>query len=81
MSLEILSGPEALHLVSLFTQLSYISQVNCVLICAFCDLLLSSVRPSSVCHGYFRITHMHVPGWFMMSSQMGACLWNDVCWV
>ena len=48
-------------------------------ICVFGGPLFSSVRPSSVCHGYFPTTHMHVVGWSIMSSQIGVCLWNDVC--
>jgi hypothetical protein len=70
MSLGILSGPGVLPLVSLFTQLSYISLVNCELICAFWAPRLSSMIRSYECHGYFRIAHLHVRGWSIVSSQM-----------
>ena len=32
-----------------------------------------------VCDGYLRIGHMHVFGWFVISSHKDNCLWNDVC--
>ena len=81
MSLGILSSPGALPLVSRLTQLSYSFRVNCVFICVFCGLLFSRMRPSSMCHRYFLTAHMHVSRWYVMSSQIGACLWNDVCWM
>jgi hypothetical protein len=74
MSLGMLSGPGVLPLVNLFTQLSYISLVNCGLICDSWGPRLSNMIPSCECHGYFRIAHMHVCEWSMMSSHMGACL-------
>ena len=34
-----------------------------------------------MCEGYLRIAHRHVVGWFMVSSQLGACRWTDDCCV
>jgi hypothetical protein len=74
MLLGMLSGPGILPLVNLFKQLSYISLVNCMLIWAFWGPRLSNMIRSCECHGYFRIAHMHVGGWSLMSSQIGVYL-------
>lgn len=62
MSLGMLSGPGALPLVSLFTHLSYVVRVNCVVMCGLGGPLLSRMIPSCVCQGYLRIAHRHVGG-------------------
>ena len=72
MSLGMLSGPGVFPLVNLLRQLSYISLVK--LFGLFADLgvlVLSNIMPCGECHGYFRIAHMHVCGWSVVSSHMG----------
>ena len=55
--------------------------MNCVVICGLSGPFFSSMISSCVCQGYLRIAHRHVAGWSMLSSQLGACRWNDVCCV
>lgn len=62
MSFGMLSGPGALSQVNRLTHLSYTSRVKWVLISVVYGPCLSNIIPSCVCHGYFRIVHMHVFG-------------------
>lgn len=43
-------------------------------------VLLSKKMPLGVCHGYFRMVHMHVSRCYVVLSWRGACLWNNACW-
>ena len=62
MSLGMLSGPGVFPRVSRLTHLLYVTRVNCVLISVLYGPHLSSMIPLFVCHGYLRMTHVHVVG-------------------
>lgn len=51
-----------------------------IYLCGGGGSLLSKKMPLGVCHGYFRMVHMHVSGCYVMLSLMGACLWSNTCW-
>ena len=48
---------------------------------ASCGPHCSMMQPSYLSNGYLRIAHIQVLRWSMVSSQLGACRWNDDCWV
>ena len=72
--LGMLSEPKALPLANFLRLRLKASMVE------LSFFFLPKMWPLVWCHWCLRIVHVQLGEWYVGSSHIGACLWNDRCW-
>ena len=73
-------GPRGLPLDRFWRHVSYIFLVNDVTNGGNAEeVLFKSIKPSFICHGYWRMAHMHHDGWSIGSKYRGYVFRMTFC--